>query len=199
MADQKISELTSAASAASADLLHIVQGGSNKKLTIANFLANLNSPVVFNQGQNDVDTRIAGDTDAYLVMVKASSDRVGIGAQTPSEKLEVAGNLAISAGFLRMSQSPQSISGNGALIANVTSAITNITTTGSATISLADGVQGQIKHFVMITDAGDAVLTPLNRLGFSQITFNDVGDTVTLMFTNNKWAVMSYYGAVVSG
>jgi hypothetical protein len=199
MADQKISELTSASSAASADLLHIVQGGSNKKLTIANFLANLNSPVVFNQGQNDVDTRIAGDTDAYLVMVKASSDRVGIGAQTPSEKLEVAGNLAISAGFLRMSQSPQSISGNGALIANVTSAITNITTTGSATISLADGVQGQIKHFVMITDAGDAVLTPLNRLGFSQITFNDVGDTVTLMFTNNKWAVLSYYGAVVSG
>ena len=98
-----------------------------------------------------------------------------------------------------MSQSPQSISGNGALIANVTSAITNITTTGSATISLADGVQGQIKHFVMITDAGDAVLTPLNRLGFSQITFNDVGDTVTLMFTNNKWAVLSYYGAVVSG
>jgi hypothetical protein len=199
MADQKISELTSASSAASADLLHIVQGGSNKKLTIANFLANLNSPVVFNQAQNDVDTRIAGDTDAYLVMVKASSDRVGIGAQTPSEKLEVAGNLAISAGFLRMSQAPQSISGNGALVANVTSAITNITTTGAATISLADGVQGQIKHFVMITDAGDAVLTPLNRLGFSQITFNDVGDTVTLMFTNNKWAVLSFYGAVVSG
>jgi len=199
MADQKISELTSAATAASADLLHIVQGGSNKKLTIANFLANLNSPVVFNQAQNDVDTRIAGDTDAYLIMADASSDRVGIGAQTPSEKLEVAGNLAISGGFLRMSQAPQSISGNGALIANVTSAITNITTTGSATISLADGVQGQIKHFVMITDAGDAVLTPLNRLGFSQITFNDVGDTVTLMFTNNKWAVMSFYGAVVSG
>lgn len=199
MADQKISELTSASSAASADLLHIVQGGSNKKLTIANFLANLNSPVVFNQGQNDVDTRIAGDTDAYLVMVKASTDKVGIGAQTPSEKLEVAGNLAISAGFLRMSQAPQSISGNGALVANVTSAITNITTTGAATISLADGVQGQIKHFVMITDVGDAVLTPLNRLGFSQITFNDVGDTVTLMFTNNKWAVLSYYGAVVSG
>jgi hypothetical protein len=199
MADQKISELTSAATAASADLLHIVQGGSNKKLTIANFLANLNSPVVFNQGQNDVDTRIAGDTDAYLIMADASGDKVGIGVQTPSEKLEVAGNLAVSGGFLRMSQAPQSISGNGALVANVTSAITNITTTGSATISLADGVQGQIKHFVMITDAGDAVLTPLNRLGFSQITFNDVGDTVTLMFTNNKWAVMSFYGAVVSG
>ena len=199
MADQKISELTSAATAASADLLHIVQGGSNKKLTIANFLANINSPVVLNQAQADVDTRIAGDTDAYLVMVKASTDRVGVGTQTPGEKLDVNGNLAISGGYLRLAQSPQSISGNGALVANVTSGITNITTTGAATISLADGVQGQIKQFIMITDAGDAVLTPLNRLGFSQITFNDVGDTVTLMFTNNKWAVMSYYGVVVSG
>jgi hypothetical protein len=199
MADQKISELTSAATAASADLLHIVQGGSNKKLTIANFLANVNSPVVLNQAQGDVDTRIAGDTDAYLVMVKASTDRVGVGTQTPGEKLDVNGNLAISGGFLRMAQSPQSISGSGALVANVTAAITNITTTGAATISLADGVQGQIKQFVMITDAGDAVLTPVNRLGFSQITFNDVGDTATLMYTNAKWAVISFYGAVVSG
>lgn len=199
MADQKISELTSAATAASADLLHIVQGGSNKKLTIANFLANLNSPVVFNQAQADVDTRIAGDTDPYLIMADASGDKVGIGVQTPSEKLEVNGNLAVSGGFLRMSQAPQSISGNGALVASPTTAITNITTTGAATISLADGVQGQIKTFVMITDAGDAVLTPLNRLGYSQITFNDVGDTVTLMYTNNKWAVLSFYGAVVSG
>ena len=199
MADQKISELTSAATAASADLLHIVQGGSNKKLTIANFLANVNSPVVLNQAQGDVDTRIAGDTDAYLIMADASTDRVGVGVQTPAEKLDVNGNLAISGGFLRMAQSPQSISGTGALVANVTAAITNITTTGSATISLADGVQGQIKQFVMITDGGDAVLTPVNRLGFSQITFNDVGDTATLMYTNAKWAVISFYGAVVSG
>ena len=199
MADQKISELTSAATAASADLLHIVQGGSNKKLTIANFLANVNSPVVLNQAQGDVDTRIAGDTDAYLIMADASTDRVGVGVQTPTEKLDVNGNLAISGGFLRMAQSPQSISGSGALVANVTAAITNITTTGSATISLADGVQGQIKQFVMITDGGDAVLTPVNRLGFSQITFNDVGDTATLMYTNAKWAVISFYGAVVSG
>ena len=198
MADQKISELTSAATAASADLLHIVQGGSNKKLTIANFLANINSPVVFNQAQGDVDTRIAGDTDAYLIMADASTDRVGVGVQTPAEKLDVNGNLAISGGFLRMAQSPQSISGSGALVANVTAAITNITTTGSATISLADGVQGQIKQFVMITDGGDAVLTPSNRGGFANITFNDVGDTVNLLFSNNKWYIIASYGVTIA-
>ena len=198
MADQKISELTSAATAASADLLHIVQGGSNKKLTIANFLANVNSPVVFNQAQADVDTRVAGDTDAYLIMADASTDRVGVGVQTPAEKLDVNGNLAVSGGFLRMAQSPQSISGTGALVANVTAAITNITTTGAATISLADGVQGQIKQFVMITDGGDAVLTPSNRGGFANITFNDVGDTVNLLFSNSKWYIVASYGVTIA-
>lgn len=198
MADQKISELTSAASAASADLFHIVQGGSNKKLTVANLLANVNSPVVLNQAQGDVDTRIAGDTDAYLIMVDASTDKVGIGVQTPTQKLDVNGNLAISGGFLVMSQAVQSISGTGALVANVSSAQTNITTTGAATVSLADGIQGQIKQFIMVTDGGDAVLTPLNRGGYATITFNDVGDSVKLMFTNSKWYIIGSYGVTIA-
>jgi len=198
MADQKISELTSAASAASADLFHIVQGGSNKKLTVANLLANVNSPVVLNQAQADVDTRIAGDTDAYLIMVDASTDKVGVGVQTPTQKLDVNGNLAISGGFLVMSQAVQSISGTGALVANVSSAQTNITTTGAATISLADGIQGQIKQFIMITDGGDAVLTPSNRGGFASITFNDVGDTVKLQFSNSKWFIVGSYGVTIA-
>lgn len=198
MADQKISELTSASSAASADLFHIVQGGSNKKLTTANFLANINSPVVLNAASGDVDTRISGDTDPYLIMCDASADKVGVGVQAPSEKLDVGGNLAVSGGFLRLSQAPQSLTGSGALIANVISTITNITTTGNATISLADGVQGQLKTLAMITDGGDAVLTPLNRNGFASITFNDVGDTVTLIFNNSKWNIFSYYGVSIA-
>jgi hypothetical protein len=131
-------------------------------------------------------------------MVDASTDRVGVGVQTPTQKLDVYGNLAISGGFLVMSQTVQSISGTGALVANVSSAQTNITTTGAATISLADGIQGQIKQFVMITDGGDAVLTPSNRGGFSSITFNDVGDTVKLQFSNSKWYIIGYYGVAIS-
>jgi len=198
MADQKISELTSASSAASADLFHIVQGGSNKKLTVANFLANINSPVVLNAASGDVDTRISGDTDPYLVMCKASTDKVGIGVQTPAEKLDVGGNLAVSGGFLRLNMAPQSLAVSGALIVNVTSAVTNITTTGNATLTLADGVQGQIKTITMSTDGGDAVLTPLNRSGYATITFNDVGDTVTLMFNNSKWNIIGYYGVSIA-
>lgn len=201
MADQKISELTSASSAASADLFHIVQGGSNKKLTTANFLANINSPVVINAAAADVDTRISGDTDPYLVMADASTDRLGVGVQAPSEKLDVNGNVAISGGFLRLSQAVQAVTGNGALVANVTSAITvlNTNATADAAVTLADGVQGQIKTFVMGSDGGyNAVLTPTNRLGYSSITFNDAGDTVTLMFINSKWYIVSSYGVTIA-
>jgi hypothetical protein len=199
MADQKISELTAATSAASADLLNIVQGGSNKKLTVANFLANLNSPVVINGNGADQDTRIAGDADANLLYTDAGNDKVGVGTDTPAEKLDVAGNLAISDGFLRLSATPQSLSGSGSLVVNTTSAITYVTTVaGSATLSFADGVQGQEKTIVFITDDGDAVLAPSSPAGFTNITFADVGDTARLIFVNSAWYILSVNGATVA-
>jgi hypothetical protein len=198
MADQKISELTAATSAASADLLNIVQGGSNKKLTVANFLANLNSPVVINGNGADQDTRIAGDNDANLIYTDAGNDKVGIGTDTPDEKLDVNGNLAITGGFLRLATAPQSLSGSGSLVVNTSAAVTYITTTGAATLSFADGVQGQEKTLTFITDGGDAVLSPSSTAGFTTITFNDVGDTVRLIFLNSKWRILSNYGATVA-
>jgi hypothetical protein len=198
MADQKISELSAATSAASADLLNIVQGGSNKKLTVANFLANLNSPVVINENGADQDTRIEGDNDANLIYTDAGNDKVGIGIATPAEKLDVAGNLAISNGFLRLSATAQSLSGSGSLVVNTSAAITHITTTGSAALSFADGVAGQEKTLVMITDGGDAVLAPASKSGFTTITFNDVGDTVRLLFTNSKWHIIGSYGVTIA-
>jgi len=198
MADQKISELTAATSAASADLLNIVQGGSNKKLTVANFLANLNSPVVINPVGADQDTRIAGDNGANLVYADAGTDKVGLGTSTPTEKLDVYGNLAITNGYLRLSSTPQSLSGSGSLVVNTSAAVTYVTTTGSATLSFGDGVQGQEKTITMITDGGDAVLTPSSTAGFTTITFNDVGDTVRLIFLNTKWRILSNYGATVA-
>jgi hypothetical protein len=45
--------------------------------------------VVFNDAGADVDFRVEGDTDANLLFVDASTDRVGIGTSTPTSKLEV--------------------------------------------------------------------------------------------------------------
>jgi hypothetical protein len=54
------------------------------------------SEVVFNDGGNDIDFRIEGDTSSSLFFVDASTDRVGIGTTSPNESLEVAGNIHVS-------------------------------------------------------------------------------------------------------
>lgn len=88
-----------------------------------------------------------------------------------------------------------SFSGAGAI--PVTSAIVRLTTTGANALTLADGIDGQILRIVMIADGGDGTLTPANRGGYSTITFNDAGDSVSLVFTNSKWYVLANYGCAI--
>ena len=45
MADQKLSDLTAASSAAAADTLYVVQGGTSQKITVANLFADVDTPV----------------------------------------------------------------------------------------------------------------------------------------------------------
>ena len=65
---------------------------------------------------------------------------------------------------------------------------TELTTTGAAAITLADGEKvGQLKKIIMIVDAGDATLTPANFVDGTTVTFADVGDYVLLMYTDAGW------------
>jgi hypothetical protein len=50
---------------------------------------NTSGQVVFNDAGADVDFRVEGDTDANLLFVDASTDRVGIGTNTPSYTLDI--------------------------------------------------------------------------------------------------------------
>ncbi|MEL0208365.1 MAG: hypothetical protein VW915_05665, partial [Gammaproteobacteria bacterium] len=47
---------------------------------------------IFNDAGASLDFRVEGDTDANLLFVDGSADRVGIGTTSPSEKLEVSGS-----------------------------------------------------------------------------------------------------------
>lgn len=49
----------------------------------------LNGALVVNEAGADADTRIEGDTDANLVFVDASTDRVGVGTNTPQNKTHI--------------------------------------------------------------------------------------------------------------
>lgn len=88
--------------------------------------------------------------------------------------------------------SSQSMSGTGALGAvSLTTTATYITTTGAATATLAAGVNGQLKTIMLLTDGGDMVITVTNAgwktSGTGTITFNAIGEGVTLQYINSKW------------
>lgn len=57
------------------------------------------SGVIFNEPGSDADFRVEGDTNANLLFVDASTDRVGIGTATPNNTLDVSGNVHTSATF----------------------------------------------------------------------------------------------------
>ena len=92
----------------------------------------------------------------------------------------------------------QALSGAGA--ANNTSLTTQLTTTGSnQAITLANGTNGQIKIVTMVVDGGDAILTPATFANGTSITFNDVGDTVLLVYnTTGGWALVSNTGCTIN-
>ena len=84
---------------------------------------------------------------------------------------------------------------------NITTSITHIDTNtagGAHASGLANGNNGQVKIITMIDDGGDSVITPTSLAGGSTITFADVGDTVTLCFTNSTWVVIGIHGATIA-
>jgi hypothetical protein len=83
--------------------------------------------------------------------------------------------------------------GSGSLGAiNLTTTATYFSTSGgAATATLAAGYNGQIKTIMMLADGGDMVVTVTNAgwktSGTGSITFDTIGDGVTLQYINSKW------------
>ena len=92
----------------------------------------------------------------------------------------------------------QALSGAGAV--DITSLITQVTTTGSnQALTLANGANGQLKIVTMVADGGDGILTPTTFANGSTITFNDVGDSAILVYnTTGGWAVVGSTGLTIA-
>lgn len=112
----------------------------------------------------------------------------------------VTGALPVANGGTGASAGVQNLSGPGAV--DVTSLVTAFTSTGAGNaLTLADGTPGQIKTIIYVAEAagGDTgVLTPSNLGSATTITFNAVGDAVTLQFVGADWWVIGFRGAVVA-
>ena len=92
----------------------------------------------------------------------------------------------------------QSLSGAGAV--DLTNLVTELTTTGANALTLADGTtSGQIKIVNMIVDGGDGTLTPATFANGTTITFNDVGESATLVWNSTiGWIASSAQGATIA-
>ena len=118
-------------------------------------------------------------------------------AGTPINKKVSAENVFNNVpSWLGLKQAVQALTGDGSttLVANVTSAITTVNaTSATGTITLADGADGQIKTIINVSTSGTnaVTVTPTNRGGYSSITLDKQGETVTLLFKNSKWYVIA--------
>ena len=84
---------------------------------------------------------------------------------------------------------------------NLNGASANTTATGT----LADGTNGQIKVFVMTTapSSGSSYRVTVTNwgstaTGTAQLQFNALGESATCLFTNSKWYVIASNGSVVN-
>ena len=103
--------------------------------------------------------------------------------------------------FLGLKQTSQSITADGstATAVDVTSAITEINASSAThSCAMADGVDGQIKTIIDTATSGTnaITITPANLRGYSTITLNAPGETVTCLFKNSNWNVIASGGTV---
>lgn len=87
---------------------------------------------------------------------------------------------------LVLSGTPQTLSSAGAI--SVATNVTKITSPdANGTLTIADGVDGQIKTIIMVSNAAGRTLSITSNIGHTSIVFNSAGDTATLMFMGTNW------------
>jgi hypothetical protein len=100
--------------------------------------------------------------------------------------------------WLAFDSTPQALTAAGAV--NLTTAVTTVASSGAIALTLANGSTGQVKIITMITDGGDATLTPTTLNGYTTVTFNTDGDACILLFTDttNGWSVIANQGCTLA-
>lgn len=129
----------------------------------------------------------ASGSDAELV-VGASFETTTAAGGLAKLKMDAPGT-----GILLAPDSSETLTVAGA--AGVDTGITYFdSTAGAMAVTLADGVEGQIKTLMMLVDGGDVTVTPANYANGTTIVFNDAFDVCVLQFTGTSWKLRSKLG-----
>ena len=171
----------------------------NSTVTATDITANsLTTNVITSNGSNaELSLQPSGTGDVVISALRVNGttlDSADSTKITVAEAVDVTGTLFSRGNVFGV----QTLTGSGSTeVVNLTDTVTLLVTTGgSQAFSLADGVEGQIKIISMVTDGGTGVVTPANFVNGTNITFDDVEDTVTLLYQSTGWVALARQNAV---
>ena len=170
----------------------------NSTVTATDITANsLTTNVITSNGSNaELSLQPSGTGDVVISALRVNGttlDSADSTKITVAEAVDVTGTLFSRGNVFGV----QTLTGSGSTgVINLTDTVTLlITTGGSQAFSLADGVEGQIKIISMKTDGGSGIVTPANFVNGTTITFDDVEDTVTLLYQSTGWVALARQNA----
>ena len=173
----------------------------NSTVTATDITANsLTTNVITSNGSNaELSLQPSGTGDVVISALRVNGTTLDSADSTKitiAEAVDVTGTL-FSRGTVH---GVQTLTGSGSTeVVNLTDTVTLLVTTGgSQAFSLADGVEGQIKIISMKTDGGTGIVTPANFVNGTRVTFDDVEDTITLLYQSTGWVLLARQNAVVS-
>jgi hypothetical protein len=154
-------------------------GGSTPAAVSATTL-NTSGQVVFNDAGADVDFRVEGDTDANLLFVDASTDRVGIGTNPPSYKLDIStGGRAAGANYSTSGMSASSVVNIAAVENDLSKAATLTLTQFNSAGSISVGYASTFAGFMAFGTSNGAQQSPVERMRIDSSGILLVGTTNT--------------------
>ena len=86
-------------------------------------------------------------------------------------------------------KSVENVTGGGAL--STTTVVSFISTTGTESYSLADGVEGQEKIIIMKARVGNATVTPTNLVGYTSVRLTGVNNSFHLIYGSTGWNIIA--------
>lgn len=126
----------------------------------------------------------AGGSDVLYLVQSNTSKKI-----TVANLFGNVSNISLS-GNITIADTPQSLSSPGVI--SITTPITHLTVGGTdGQLQLPPGNSGQTKILVMIGASGGTYYINTNNVANNaNVTFNNVGDTATMLYTNSKWYVI---------
>jgi|TARA_R100000049_G_C1946024_1_gene91199 hypothetical protein len=174
--------------------------GNNANITLTptgtGDVALVTGEVVVGDGAAEAVVESSGNFDLLLQTGNTTTPTIRVtDGDNAAITLTPTGTGKVSLALPHVTPSTQALTDTGAT--DLITSITEYTTTGVATSTLADGTEGQHKYLVVVVYVGDQVLTPTNLAGGSTITFSAVGDSAHLLFTGGSWHVVGSNGITI--